>query len=214
MQVHLPFENDWKALHNRLSHDERFISKVSGKTKLAGLFRPCAQDAKRGQKRILYVGKATGGPYQAGCDGYPHFNQNGSAFWRFAQDIANDKELGGVTWSNVCKTGTRVGNPNEKLMKAQEDLAIETLHEELRTSHATLMVVFTDWWQESAVYAALNLQQGAGDGFREDHTPDKKPFWIREAKSSLPAVLWIRHPERKTKEVLTKWRETAATLLK
>ncbi len=180
---------------------------AKGTWKLAGLFRGHEGSRFRSAtKRVLYTGKATAGPYEPNPEDNNFFGCNTGAFWSFARRLnrltrGDPDELANIAWSNLCKIGTRYGNPDDVLVKAQADLAVETLRQEWIELKPTLVICVAENYQEHLIYAAFGVTQNHNDGFKEINVPGGK-FWRRPALDGMPAFLWMKHPQGKLLEYL------------
>jgi hypothetical protein len=167
-----------------------------------GWFRPGELNAE-GSRR--YSCKFLGGVESAA-----HPSARNSAFLRFAarlNEAANEKwgatreyRLGHISWTNLCKIGLRSGKtPSGQAYKAQEDLAIRTLRQEIASYKPELVYFATH-------NDAVEILQGVIPDERGDTwTRTDKTFWWRSAKDELPILVWSDHPERKRNELLDRW---------
>src|SRR5260370_36285696 len=130
---------EWFNLHDELSQ-KKIASDLGG---LAGLFpghKP--QGFEDHQKRILYVGKSTAGPFnidafdvrqettpfearltrqQAFAEGC--FDGMRGGFWSFGRQLSGVlgcTDLSNLAWSNLCKIGTKLNNPSDDLCALQK----------------------------------------------------------------------------------------------
>ena len=111
----------------------------------------------------------------------------------------NADELENIAWSNLCKIGTCYGNPGDDLVRAQADLAVETLRKEWIELMPTLVVCVAEGYQEQLIYDAFGVTQNHGDGFFVIEGPDGT-FWGRPPIDGMPAFLCMRHPQGKARE--------------
>jgi hypothetical protein len=161
-------ETKWIELFDDLRSDAKI------KDQLAALFLSVpALDSRS----ILYVGKATAGPWGKTPSGSnearikqrheytkkflaetaPTYN---SGFWQFARELdaeaakkwknANPKPLQHIAWTNVCKIGALKGNPRGLLFRRQRELSIETLRQEI-TLYKPRLICFVTWNYEWSV---------------------------------------------------------------
>lgn len=200
----------WEDLREELAATERW--------QLAGLFRghegPEFRDAP---KKILYVGKATAGPFDTEDASEKAFGCNRGPFWSFAKRLSrlaggNPEELGGVAWSNLCKIGTVTGNPDDALVNKQAELAVQTLRQEWIELQPSLVVCVAVGYQEQLVYRAFGVIQDHGDGFEEVPCPGSN-LWRRPALGGMPAFLWMKHPQGKVSEYLDAAESVAKQML-
>ena len=184
----------WTELHTELSSQPRYAGK------LAELFVGHVPEGYALQKeRLLYIGKATGGPFNADNPSAQFFDCNGAAFWSLAHRLsaATDpscEELGNIAWSNLCKIGTAFGNPDDRLAKAQYELAVESLQEEIQRVQPTLIICAAEGYQDHFFYDALGVTQGVDDGFQSSDV-DGVPYYCRPRQAGWPPVLWMKHPQ-------------------
>jgi hypothetical protein len=189
----------WEAKRKELETRDRW--------ELAGLFRGHEGSAfRRADKRVLYVGKATAGLYDPRPENENFFGCNRRAFWSFARRLnkltgGNPGELENIAWSNLCKIGAVIGNPDDALVDAQAVLAVETLRQEWVQLRPTLVVCVAEGWHEELVYRAFNVTQNQGDGF-EVVPVSGSEFWRRPAIDGMPAFLWMKHPQGKRREYI------------
>ncbi len=205
---------EWQDKHARLSRQPRY------RGKLADVFLSSAEDEywADGVARVLYVGKATAGPYS------PHISQNlyrgcnHSAFWTLARNIGKELNpdmhdgLDAVAWSNLLKIGVISGNPKGKLVEDQYELAVKTLKAEIKHFNPALLVCVAANYLDDILYEALELKRGS-DGFIEEPVGSRY-LYSRERTEALPAVLWLEHPERKRKEYVVAVLQRASSLVK
>lgn len=188
----------WENLRHELSS--------TGRWKLAGLFRGHeAPGFRQATKRVLYVGKATAGPFDC-ADASEAFGCNSGPFWTFARQLSSlangdPQTLGHIAWSNLCKIGTSIGNPDDALVRAQADLAVETLQREWVELKPTLVVCVAEGYQEQLIYRTFGVTQNHEDGFTADKLP-AGTFWTRTAQDGMPAFLWMKHPQGKSREYI------------
>jgi hypothetical protein len=77
-----------------------------------------------------------------------------SGFWQFARELNVEaakkwklplgNPLQHITWTNICKIGALKGNPSGLLFRRQQDLAIETLRQEIK-SYRPQLICFVTW---------------------------------------------------------------------
>ena len=195
----------WRNRHQDLA--------AARKWDLAGLF--CGHEGsnfRAAGRKVLYTGNATAGPFEPTPDDQDFFGCNRKAFWSFARRLnsltgGNSDELENIAWSNLCKIGTRYGNPGDDLVEAQADLAIATLRQEWTELNPTLIVCVAEGYQEHLIYRAFEVIQNINDGFNVVTTSSGK-FWVRSALNGMPAFLWMKHPQGKPREYI----ETAQSL--
>ena len=189
----------WAARREELQKQNRW--------QLAGLFRGHeGPNFRTAAKKVLYTGKATGGEYRPGPEDDDYFGNNNAPFWSFARRFnlltgSNAEDLENLAWSNLCKIGTCSGNPDDALAAAQSDLAVETLRKEWLELEPTLVVCVAEGYQEPFIYKALEDKQNVDDGF--SCVPvNGFQFWIRPRIGSFPPILWMRHPQFRTRKYL------------
>lgn len=140
------------------------------------------------------------------------------AFFRFAArcaDIAaqfspvpeNVKPYQNLVWSNLAKIGTVSGNPNGKYCRFQEEMAVQTLREEISFYRPELVVLTTGEYQEQAMYNATAPKEK----WRTEN--EKMCYWWRPASNGLPALLWTYHPQGKSRKILDAWAAQAKKLI-
>jgi hypothetical protein len=204
----------WKALHDELSlaHQRN--------PPLADLFLGFIPKGFKDQpKRILFVGKATAGPFKQ--EQHQQCFNGSSAFWQFARDLSGaagntDEELTNVTWSNVSKIGVVNGNPGQNLELAQSALAAKTLRQEIRNCDPSIVVFACDSHGDETIYEATSAVRGGVNDF-DTNSSDHGDFFSRGAldlgAERLPPMLWHKHPQFKTLERRAEWIEEFNRLL-
>jgi hypothetical protein len=201
----------WKKLHQEL-----FV--LHPKISLAGLFVHYVPPGYfENSRRILYIGKATAGEFLDENAPAKWFNRNSGGFWSFARrmskcanpDCAN---LSNLAWSNLFKIGKSRGNPNGKLAAAQKSLAVETLRAEIRCLKPTLVVCVAAGYQDHIFYDVLGIKQNIDDGFVEEFY-GKWAFYSRPAYGEWPPILWMSHPQGKTRDYLEAGERIAQKLM-
>ena len=181
---------------------------ATGRWDLAGLFRGHeGPNFREAPTKILYVGKATAGPFDTEDASEKTFGCNSGPFWSFAKRLSrlakgNPDELGHIAWSNLCKIGTVTGNPDRALVNAQAELAAETLRQEWLELEPSLIVCVAVGYQEQLVYSALGVTQNDNDGFEEIPCGHASSLWRRPTLDGVPAFLWMKHPQGKLNEYL------------
>jgi hypothetical protein len=205
----------WKALHSEISSGRK------GKLQLAGLFLGHMLDGfKKQSKRILFVGKATAGTFTGKYASMSSFNGK-SSFWQFARQLShcadgNSDKLINVAWSNVTKIGVAKGNPPKQLQLAQAALASKTLREEIKKCHPTLVVFVCDGYGDNIIYDAVKAKRGGTNDFETKKSPHGN-FYVRKAtqigSEQFPAMLWVKHPQGKSRERCAQWIEEAKKML-
>ena len=199
----------WQARHEELSE------KWQGK--LAGLFKGHEDPGFRhSAKKVLYTGKATAGPFTLENADEDYFGCNKKAFWSFAKRLSrltggDSDKLENIAWSNLCKIGSVSGNPNQELVDAQRDLAVETLRQEWVELKPTLVVCVTEDYQENLIREALGVVEGK-DGFQPRET-SAGVLWTRKAANGMPAFLWMKHPQGKRLEYIEAAQSLAEEML-
>jgi len=182
---------------------------------------------------ILYVGKATAGPWglsdflssptvterhEFTTDFLEEINtgEYSSAFWRFAHDLSDQialtsgrpiHGLQNLVWTNLCKIGVVRNNPSGEILQAQGDLATEFLRLEIQTYRPKLIVLVTGDYADHLVTATFGEQIP----WHKECGP--QGFWWREAANELPAILWTYHPQNKRQKLLETWLKQASQLL-
>ncbi len=199
--------------------EKRWMELAStGRWDLAGLFRghegPGFREAPT---KVLYLGKATAGPFDTEDASEKAFGCNSGPFWSFAKRLSrlakgNPEELGRIAWSNLCKIGTVTGNPDNALVNAQAELAVETLRQEWVELEPTLIVCVAMGYQEQLVYQALGVTQDHEDGF-EEVPCNGSSLWRRPALDGMPAFLWMKHPQGKLHDYLNNAESLAKQML-
>lgn len=173
-----------------------------GNGHLAGLFKGHVPKGYRKKtKKILYIGKATAGPFEGSDPSEQSFNRSTAGFWSFARSIsrcADDKcdDLSNLVWSNLCKIGVSNGNPANDLAEQQRELAVETLRREIKFLKPSLVVCVAEGYQDHFLYQVLEVEQGVNDGFR-CRLSGKLFLYFRAADGGWPPILWMRHPQFK-----------------
>jgi hypothetical protein len=81
-------------------------------------------------------------------------------FWIFAHEVSKraakkwNQDVNGLenlVWSNLCKIGQIRGNPSDKLVDEQFDLAVETLRLEIQTYGPKIVLFVTDEYADSII---------------------------------------------------------------
>jgi hypothetical protein len=200
-----PLWQEWLTLHERLS--------AVRSERLAGLFPGYKPDGYEAHKtRILYVGKATAGPFVADLSLLPGrdleqqkafakvcFYRITGGFWQFAERLST--ALGGdnrsnLVWSNLCKIGTHTGNPSDELVGLQQELAIKTLRAEIVEYNPTIVVFVSNQFAQKILLGGIdNPTDGSWNKSEEEDPQQVKDVWWRKATATTPAVLWMRHPQ-------------------
>jgi len=149
-------------------------------------------------------------------DHAPNYN---SGFWHLARelDTAVAKKWNQrvaipfqhVTWTNICKIGTVIGNPDNSIRNEQRSLAIETLRLEIELYQPQLLC-FVSW---DYGFDLVKEVIGVPSDESWHQTENKQWIWWRKATDKLPAVLLTGHPERKSIEIRHRWVEKALDLL-
>jgi hypothetical protein len=97
-------------------------------------------------------------------------------------------------------------------VRAQAELAIETLRWEWAKLQPHLVVLTNMNWHEKLVYDAIRVEQGPEDGFKRVDQGGGQ-FWIKHATDGMPAFLWMGHPERKKLSYVQAAAQIAASLV-
>lgn len=178
-------------------------------------------------RSILYVGKATEGPWKeekeecnclADYRALPSRFLNDlpatkklSAFWRFGKALseldAPKRPYQNLIWTNLAKIGVCRGTPTEKIFQEQKALAIETLRTEMKVYRPALVVFVTGDYHPEIVHEVTVPQAE----WRRDL--ERTGLWWRPAARNLPALMWTYHPERKRRTTLDVWLRKAKELL-
>ena len=201
----------WQNLHTELSN-------VEAGPELAGLFLGHKPPGfLRHSRRILYIGKATAGPFNDQNASSKYFWCNQSAFWSFACRLSRRadpdcSDLTNLAWSNLCKIGTTLGNPGRNLVAAQRALAVETLQAEIAALRPTLVAcVAANYLADDFIYDTLKVRRGM-DGF-EECSVGTSAMYHRAPRDGFPAMLWMQHPQGKSCEYLDRADQLAGVLL-
>jgi len=127
-----------------------------------------------------------------------------SAFWRFWMSL---HQIGSpVIWTNRAKIGVVKGNPSGANLRAQVELARDTLNAEVAEYGPSLVVIVGDYAGDEIICPVFGL---IGE-WKKDN--DDGVWWIDRTDSS-PAVLWTGHPERKRGEQVARWLDRARALV-
>jgi len=186
---------------------------------LAGLFKGYLPRGYLNRThRILYIGKATAGPFVAADANRIAFGRRTAGFWSFAREISGITmeecaDLGNLAWSNLCKIGVRNGNPDDTLAERQRELAVKTLQLEMEFLQPTLIVCVAEGFQDHFVYEALGVTQDLDDGFRWRQA-GRYSIYFREAQDGWPPIMWMKHPERKKRIYLDEALSIAEALIR
>ena len=181
---------------------------------------------------VLYIGKATNGSWNPTCDQRSvtventreytrHFLDREaktytSAFWRFARELSermvaatggeNIRPFQNLVWTNLCKIGVAHGTPSGTIRLAQRGLAVETLRLEIEAYDPKLIVLVTGDFEDELI-AEL-----ARDPSWKSWHKSRQQGWWREATGKMPAILWIGHPQGKSRDLRKIWLRQAERL--
>lgn len=206
----------WFALYKSLASDGIDV---------AAPFMPYVPAEFTRQKvRVLYLGKATKGNCEredfdraaargesaarAQAEAFSRciFEQNvdarGPNFWGFANEISkalNPKvtKLKNIAWSNVCKIGAAVNNPEGILLNQQVRLAIQTLNEEIENLSPTIILCVANSFADPILLPSLGCPANCTWEKSEEDDPsrDVQNVWWLAPAGKRPAVVWMRHPQ-------------------
>jgi hypothetical protein len=200
-----PLWQEWLTLHERLS--------AVRSERLAGLFPGYKPDGYEEHKtEILYVGKATAGPFVDESSSSPgrdleqqrafakvcfYLTQGG--FWNFAERLCTAlgcDNRSNLVWSNLCKIGTDLGNPSDELVGLQQELGITTLRAEIDEYNPSIVVFVSGQFAQKILLGAIDDPTDGSWNKSEEEGPEQvKDVWWRKATATTPAVLWMRHPQ-------------------
>lgn len=189
-----------------------------------------AASSQKCNKRILFVGKATNGPWEptpfharlraseeAAIVERLTLNRSfvegsfRSHFWSLFRRLGKlnpEEGLNSIIWTNIAKIGTQTGNPPRLLLSVQADLAERTLRTEIEEYRPTLVIFVAANFGDQIVNRAIGVPKNAWKSSgKRDH--DEDVWWVR----GTPSYLWTRHPERKRREQIEQWMQQAQTLL-
>ena len=206
---------EWGVLHRTLVGSRRF-QRLCTEPFLG--YRPKEYDSS--ELKILYVGKATSGdPDRTTLEHVYRFNS--SAFWTSARELRDSAAQAksrsvSLAWSNVCKIGVTRGNPNNALIREQASLASKTLTAELFSPGLNLAVFVCEGYADTLVYNSLAVNPIVLDPLKDLETRyfEDREYWRRSAMDGFPPVLWVQHPQGKSKENLRAWTDAAIALLR
>lgn len=164
-------------------------------------------------RRLLYVGKATAGPFERVSDHEASRALN-SAFWRFArrlgcalrcEETAVDEDpLGCVAWTNVSKTAAKTVKAQERFLAGAEKLAICTLRAETSYLKPNVIVFVCGTFGESVV---REIAGGGGDHMWHKEGSHgltlQDNIWWKRDPTGIPCV-WMGHPQGKKRDLLEK----------
>jgi hypothetical protein len=214
------FQYEWVKLFNELSRENKRLS--------FPFLSSAPKNYESGKSHsILYVGKSTDGPWndeKQNCQTPNQFRaipqnfmkdiagkEGPYAFWRFARRLGGfcspASPYQNLVWTNLAKIGVLKGTPNEKVFRAQEDLAIATLKSEIETYQPALVVFVTGDYHPNAIYEVTGSSQEWQRGL------ENTGLWWRAATKKTPALIWTYHPQGKTNAILQVWAEKARELL-
>ncbi len=177
----------------------------------AGIFSPYVPEGYWDQpRRILYIGKATDGPFTEEDDARKAFEHKRSHFWSFANEVSAlaDRNVQGrnnLVWSNIFKQGVRRGNPTGAEAEVQRARASQDLRHEVEKYRPDLIVLVTVGYEEEVVKAAFSISDGKSnddsDGrLHEDSFEALLSVWWRRPYKGVPALVWMNHPQGKLRE--------------
>jgi hypothetical protein len=221
-------ETKWIALFDELYRDLNLRDRIAA---------PFLSVPAEHARSILYVGKATSGPWykndfcatfrlQAKKDANKQIDERrqctqnflrdeaptyGGGFWPFARKLNlaaarkwNSKAkipLQHIAWTNICKIGTVLRNPEGHLFEVQRSLAIDTLRLEIEL-YKPRLICFVTWdYKFDLVKEVLGDPSDAA----WDQTRNEGWLWWRVAKDKLPPILLIGHPQAKPRQCIEEW---------
>lgn len=127
-----------------------------------------------------------------------------SSLWRLARKLSDagaeqarshTAPFANLIWTNIAKIGAAEGNPSASLFNEQDALAVETILAEALFFKPRLVVLATGWYRYGCVNRILQQLTGAkeGEGLSQDRN------WSSPRHADAPAVLWIGHPQGKSR---------------
>ena len=171
----------------------KLLSMPNYNKELSGPFTCYAPSGFEDQKRrILYIGKATGGEFD-GDDACERSFNGTTAFWDFARSISrladpNCTDLQNLAWSNIFKQGVLRGNPTGKIAETQRASAIQSLQEEVNQLQPHLIVLVNAGYYEEIPKAAYLIDDGeVGEKALTRTTvegEEKYDLWSRATRSA------------------------------
>jgi hypothetical protein len=183
----------------------------------------CPPGYQEQRRRVLYVGMATAKDY--GLDRFRRTRSrsmdmrirerlslarsifekkprsNPQSFWGFALLVSmaldcDAVDLTNLGWSNVCKEGALVKNPNRKQVLDQEDLAVETLRAEMTAVNPDIVVAVSSGCGDDILCRAVDVldKKEAWSQSENDPSAGVRDVWWIPRRRDYPAVLWMQHP--------------------
>ena len=232
-------EDEWLKLFTEMRSNPDACGINAGRLAAPFLSTPATDAYKAGSRgTVMLVGKATSGrntlddaPVALAYDVETVkrrtpavFNEvvksvETSPFLRFGQRLSKDvAEAAGpksepfenLIWTNLAKIGMQSGNPGGPYLKAQMELAVETLAAEIAYYRPSLVVTAVHDFGYGPLRRAIPELWEDGP-----HKQASWPtYWSQSARNGRPAVLWTMHPERKEPAVLDTWSKVARHLVK
>ncbi len=177
------------------------------------------------KKSVLYVGKATKSPCEvekfdaalevSAEDAFEQSasfartifvhraqsQKSGPSFWGFANELGSalgGTELSNVSWSNLARIGIWSGNPGDAgplALELQTQFAIEILRREIEVLQPDLIVFVTNNYAKKTMLPAIGDPGDADWEKSELLGMGADDVWWRERTGSVPAILWMRHPQ-------------------
>jgi len=191
---------------------------------LAAPFIPFVPDGFESRTNtVLYIGKATGGDCdkdrfdtalltsteeaRAVSERFSSeiFNskrgKTGPNFWGFANALAcaldpKSQNLENLCWSNVCKIGVKVGNPEGRVFAHQVPLAVQSLKTEIADLNPSIIVCVANSFADRILLPAIgNPINDAWHKSEEVPLSGVENVWWMPRMSPNPPILWMRHPQ-------------------
>ncbi len=169
-------------------------------------------------RRILYIGKATAGPFDGETPAEDSFNGRGP-FWAFARSVSKladpaCTDLSNVAWSNIFKQGVIKGNPSGNIAESQRDAATQALRGEIKKFTPSLVLLVNAGYYEEVPKMAFDIKDGESGPGALIRTPvkgeNKIDLWSRPQYDVFPPIVWMYHPQWKSKAYL----DTARNLIR
>ncbi len=182
---------------------QRRYDELGGARELAGLFRGWMPAGfPESAVRILYVGKATSGPFQGEHVERDSFNKDKNrSFWGFARTIAtavgcDGETLRCIAWSNLSKISRPQIAADPSLIAGFEEAAAATLETEIAATAPSIVVFVTNHFGDKAVRLVSQCTEDWQWNRSENEMSDSnvQDVWWRRRKDGI-AVLWMRHPQ-------------------
>jgi hypothetical protein len=132
-----------------------------------------------------------------------------SAFWGFYRDLSKSIRANTI-WTNIAKIGVcrpqgekKSINPSGPFLKAQKELAIETLAAEV-LEYAPDLVLFVTAGDDP-LDGIVTLVCGSEREWEKKSLLAGNPVWIRRRSTNHPPVLCTGHPGYKSGAVRKAW---------